>query len=231
MAEVLMMTTVVVVVIAVAIYASKQAAKRREELAAFAFSIGLTFHAARQRDFRKLHRHSVFSRGSARAAYNTMEGRLEIAGFSHAAILGEYKYTISTGKSSHTYRFSFILLRPSWIRLPDLEIRKEHIGDKLSAAFGFDDIDFESEEFSRKFMVKSADKRFAYAVCHPRMMEFLLAKPDLAVEICDGECLLMESVRVWSPTEYRSNLAWARSFFELWPGHLTRSLSGKMEGR
>jgi len=30
--------------------------------------------------------------------------------------------------------------------------------------------------------VRSRDKKFAYDVCHPRMMEYLLARRDLAIE-------------------------------------------------
>jgi hypothetical protein len=52
---------------------------------------------------------------------------------------------------------------------PSLLIRREDIGDKLIGGLGFDDIDFESEEFSRDFWVKSDNRRHAYGVIHPRM--------------------------------------------------------------
>jgi hypothetical protein len=48
---------------------------------------------------------------------------------------------------------------------------------------GFEDIDFESAEFSREFCVRSKDKRFAHDVCNTRMIEYLLANRDLHVEI------------------------------------------------
>jgi hypothetical protein len=60
---------------------------------------------------------------------------------------------------------------------PPLAIRGETWLDKVAGFVGFDDIDFESEEFSRRYFVKSADKQFAYAVIHPQMMEWLLAEP------------------------------------------------------
>ena len=64
--------------------------------------------------------------------------------------------------------------------VPDLLIRPEGFFDKVAGAFGFDDIDFESEEFSRAFFVKSSDKRFAYDVLHPRMLELLMAERNAA---------------------------------------------------
>ena len=45
------------------------------------------------------------------------------------------------------------------------------------------DIDFESAEFSRKFVVRSPDKKFAYDFCNARMIEYLLDNRDLQVEV------------------------------------------------
>jgi hypothetical protein len=56
---------------------------------------------------------------------------------------------------------------------PHFAIRMEGIFDRLAGFVGFDDIDFESEAFSRRFHVKSEDKQFAYALIHPQMMEWL----------------------------------------------------------
>ena len=44
---------------------------------------------------------------------------------------------------------------------PTLAIRAENWLDKIAGFIGFDDIDFESEEFSSRYHVKSADKQFA----------------------------------------------------------------------
>ena len=49
----------------------------------------------------------------------------------------------------------------------------EGLFDKLAGFVGFADINFESEEFSKRFHVKSDDKQFAYALIHPQMMEWL----------------------------------------------------------
>ena len=49
--------------------------------------------------------------------------------------------------------------------------------------FGYQDIKFESAEFSRAFNVRSPDKKFAYDVCNAKMMEYLLANRDLSIEI------------------------------------------------
>ncbi|MCX5637551.1 MAG: hypothetical protein NTX52_07645 [Planctomycetota bacterium] len=65
-------------------------------------------------------------------------------------------------------------------------IGSEGFFSKIAQALGYDDIDFESYEFSRKFCVRSPDKKFAYDVCNARMIEYLLSNTDLTIEIEGG---------------------------------------------
>lgn len=61
-------------------------------------------------------------------------------------------------------------------QFPSLMIRPEHWGDKVAGFIGFEDIDFESEQFSSRYFIKSGNREFAYAVVHPQMMEWLLTQ-------------------------------------------------------
>lgn len=235
-----MIVLVVVVGVAlvgvVAYLAHKAEVQRREALAALAAELGWTFEPARDRGFDEEHaQFGVFRRGHSRAALNTMRGRLGVGPREHGGRMGdfEYKITTSNGKSTttRTIRTSYIVLRLAFPRLPDLLIRRETVLDKLADAIGFDDIDFESSEFSRKFHVKSRDKRFAYDVVHPRMMEFLLADPGLGADI-EGGCVLVCGDRGrWTPAEFRVRLEWVRRFLELWPEHVVSELEGKGAAR
>jgi len=60
---------------------------------------------------------------------------------------------------------------------PYLWIGRERLLHKLASFMGFDDIDFESHEFSKQFYVKSESKKFAYEVINSRTMDFLLSSP------------------------------------------------------
>jgi len=61
----------------------------------------------------------------------------------------------------------------------------------LAKAVGAEDIDFESAEFSSRFYVTAKDRKFAYAVITPQMMEFLMANPDwLCIELLGGEAVV-----------------------------------------
>ena len=81
---------------------------------------------------------------------------------------------------AHWFSF-FILTLPAVF--PDLTIRRENFFTKVAEVFGYQDIKFESAEFSKAFCVRSPDKKFAYDVCNAKMMEYLLANRDLSIEI------------------------------------------------
>jgi len=227
--EVLLIVAAVVLV-GFAAWAGVRAAKqRREALAALATSLGWSFDPSSDTRHDNEYSHfEIFRKGHGRRAYNSLRGVLEIDGRRWDAKAGDYLYkvTSSNGKTTttHTHRFSYLIVHLPFGKVPDLLIRREGLFDKLAGAFGFDDIDFESEEFSRRFHVKSPDKRFAYDVVHPRMMEFLLGERPAMLDIERGRCCLSNGSSRWKPEEFRANIETLRRFFDLWPEHLVSDL-------
>ncbi len=219
----------IVVVGAVAYFSWLAEKKRREAMAALAAELGWRFDRTRDRSHDDEYAHfEIFRRGHSRAAYNTMWGELERQGRRWPAKMGDftYKITTSTGKSTstQTYRFSYLILHMPWSRVPDLLIRREGMFDKIAGVLGFDDIDFESAEFSRRFHVSSPDKRFAYDVIDPRMMEFLLKGDPPTVDIENRRCCISDGRRRWEPVEFRQKLKWITEFLDHWPKHVLASL-------
>ena len=203
--------------------------KRREAMAALAAELGWSFSPQYDRSHDEEYAHyEIFRRGHSRAAYNTLWGTLEVHGQSCNAKAGDftYKITTSSGKSTTTttYRFSYLIVHLPYTLLPDLIIRPEGFFDKFAGAIGFDDIDFESAEFSRRFFVKCTNKRHAYDVIHPRMMEFLMQTNPICVDIEHNRCCMSDGRNTWEPAQFRNTIAWLVQFFELWPEHVTREL-------
>jgi len=170
--------------IATIYFGALAAKKRREELGVLAGRLGLTFEP--EKDYSMASRYAFLdhlAKGDNRHASNVLRGRQ--AG--HEVMAFDYHYethsTDSKGRrQTHHHYFSFfILLLPRVF--PELTIAREGWASKFAQAFGYDDIDFESAEFSRAFCVRSKDKRFAYDACNPQMMEYLLANRDLTLEI------------------------------------------------
>jgi len=183
MSPVLIFVLIAAVIIAVAIYGNIQAKKRREALVAWATAHGLTFSVDNEYgvdiqfpDF------DCLSQGSDRYAYNIMRGALQ--GRETQAF--DYHYeTYSTDskgrRETHHHRLSAVIVSSS-VLLQPLFIRPEGFLDRVGEFFGFEDINFESAEFSRRFYVKAPDRKWAYDVIHARTMEFLLAVPPMTLK-------------------------------------------------
>ena len=102
---------------------------------------------------------------------------------------------------------------------PELLISREGWLSKFAQFFGYDDIDFESAEFSRKFCVRSPDKKFAYDICHARMIEYLLANSDLNIEI-ERQCLTLFFNSTLSPERIERELRRLVQLYELIPEYV-----------
>jgi len=87
---------------------------------------------------------------------------------------------------------------------------------------GFDDIDFESAEFSNGFR-QEPRQAVAYDVVHPQMMEFLLASDGRSSTFSRGDAVSPTGIARGCRTSSNQR-EFARRFFDLWPGHLTSTL-------
>jgi hypothetical protein len=174
---------VLIVIVISAIYGMIQARKRLEGLFELAQRLGLNFSAVE--DYGLADRYGFLNQlaqGENRYARNVLSGTYQ----QNQVLAFDYHYeTYSQGKNgrqTHHHWFSFFILTLPAV-FPDLTIRRENFLTKVAEAFGYQDIKFESAEFSRAFCVRSPDKKFAYDVCNAQMMEYLLANRDLSIEI------------------------------------------------
>ena len=177
---------------------------------------------------------ALFRRGHSRYAHNRLSGRIQALNTDLPAIAGDYHFKITSGsgknRSTRTYRFSFIIVSlPFGPQLPSLRVRSENLMDKFAGAIGFADIDFESAEFSRRHHVSSSDRRFAYALIDPRMIEFLLDQHPPIFELDTGALLVIssEGQRRWEPPAFAAALDWTRDFLTRWPAHLVTDLRAR----
>lgn len=207
-------------------YAGKKAQERRDALAAWAQANGWAFDPGR--DFSMDEQFPSFGcmrTGSNRYGFNRVLGSDAERGF----MSFDYHYQTESkdskgNRTTHTHYFSAVIMRSAFPLKP-LSIRPEGFFDKITEFFGMDDIDFESAEFSRKFYVKSQDKRWAYDVIHTRMMEFLLANPQWTIEMDPFHVMITCGTGDWEVTHFQEALAMLRSFFDLFPDYLVRQQS------
>jgi hypothetical protein len=227
MLPILLFGVLALVVIVAAIHAHNVAKRRVAELSALAARLQWSFDPTEISDD-TLDSFAAFTRGHSQSAYNTLRGLLKINGGEWSAQAGdfEYKTTSHNGKrtTTHTHYLSYLLIDTPHLGAPDLAIRREGFFDRFAGFMGFDDIDFESAEFSERFHVKSPNKRFAYAVLDPRMMEFLLESAPPTIEFRAGRCCLLREESQWTPDEFAATIAWAQEFFSRWPRQIPSAL-------
>lgn len=174
-----------VIVIIALIYQYVMREKRRGEWASFATSLALRFSPKDHFSIPKSEPHGLFRRGHSRRARHVLYGRFQ----GRDIKCFDYQYTVGSGDDSRTYHMTCLIIKPP-IPFRQLEIRPESFSDKVGEFFGADDIDFESDEFSRKFHVKCSDPKFAYDVIHARTMQFMLGHKPLAIEARGRSVLL-----------------------------------------
>lgn len=210
----------IALIIGLAIYAYHQERKRIAALAATAARLGLSF--SEEKDYsadEKFGAINTFCEGENRYSHNRMNGTYR----GYAVTVFDYHYeTYSTdskgNRQTHHHHFAFVILQLPQ-HFPELRIYPENFLSKIGQALGFDDIDFESVEFSRAFTVRAKDKKFAYDICHVRMMEFLLRYPDTALEF-DGALLAYSRAGSTKPEEVQERLDRVVQIRELMPDYV-----------
>ncbi len=201
----LIFTGFIVLFVVILVLSLLHAKKRREALAAVASQLGLSF--APDRDRRAVRRFECLDelrRGSNRYLHNRIHGTYEGIPID----LFDYHYEVKSGsgKNSSTRSYNLSVYTCTLPRaFPELRIYREHIFEKLIQFVGFEDIHFESAEFSKRYTVRSRDRKFAYDFIHPRVMEFLLDGPDLNIEL-DGDLLAIVSNRLSEPEDVHAEL-------------------------
>ncbi|GAB4549053.1 MAG: hypothetical protein Tsb0013_10020 [Phycisphaerales bacterium] len=228
---------VLVLIIWGAIAAHKAHKARIAALSAWASSKGWSFSEHDHAGFDDRYRHfSLFNNGHSRRASNIIRGELTINRRPHPVVLCDYVYvttsTDSKGRTTNTHHHHSVCLVHTPYNLPGFTIRREHLFDKIGGALGFDDIDFEDAEFSKRFHVKSKDRRFAYDLMSPRMIEYFqeldsrLKGKVPALDLQEGELLIYTTGHWKTAHDFQHALDLAEGFIDRFPDHMLAQLEG-----
>ncbi len=160
----------IVLIVVVSVLSYREDRKRRRLLRAWARSHRFTMHHERRTGWEnELPAYKLFEHGRSRHSTLHLEGEVD----GHRVRCLDYRYTTGSGKNRQTHRYSVVIMDTNTQVIP-LHLRREHVFDRVGEFFGGGDINFESDEFSRRFHVSSADRKWAYDVIDTGMMDFLL---------------------------------------------------------
>ena len=196
--------------------------KREKDMRAWGDRNGLKFTKKDRSMDDEFPQYSCLRHGHSRYAKNILTGAyrgLPICAF-------DYHYTTGSGKNQHHHSFSALMVNTG-LPLKQLFIRTENFLDKMTEFVGFDDIDFESAEFSREFYVKSPDKKWAYDVLHQKSMEYLLQAPRYTLDF-QGPYVLAYRNRKFEIAEFEEAFTVIKDLLDLLPEYLMRELKGEI---
>jgi len=167
--------------VALIVFGILKARQRRETMTRLAADLGFEYYPDDPWSLEdKYAMFELFGRGHSREASNVICGEMD----GRAVVAFDYQYTTGSGKNRSTHSYQALVMGLP-IAAAGLRMRTETVFDRLASWVGWDDIDFESDEFSRRYHVASEDRRFAYDIFHARLIEYLLAcgqAPDLEMK-------------------------------------------------
>ena len=208
-------------VLVAAIIGGVQERKRREAFKALAGALGLRYIRKDPSIARRYGFLDELRQGDNRYAFNILEGSYR----EYPVCVFDYHYETysrdSKGRRQTDHHYSSFFVLEQEREFPELRIYPEGLLSKLGQMLGFDDIDFESVEFSKAFVVRSKDKKFAYDVCHTGMMTYLLDHRDLSIEI-EGRAVSLSFDRRLKPEEIEPRLRQLLEIRKLFPEYLYR---------
>lgn len=109
----------------------------------------------------------------------------------HDLVVADYWFAPTSAPEYDDYeRYTCVLTQaaPSW---PDLSVVPERIASRVRSTLAMPDIETESEQFNRRFEVRSTDRRFALAFLDALMIRWLLEQlPGVGFEILGGRLML-----------------------------------------
>jgi hypothetical protein len=172
--------------------------KRREALEALAAQRGWTW-VKRDDSWCERFDGNPFGLGHNRQAHNVLRGvhdGREFVGFDYVYHTTETSTDSEGRTSSHeeSHPFSVLALRVG-AEVPALSVTPEGFFSRAVAKLMNRDIELESEEFNRAFTVQCKERRFAYDVLHPRLMEYLLTVRHVAWRTTNGWILTVANGR------------------------------------
>ena len=225
----------IALVVAIVVLGAKAAQKRRDDLAAFAQRHGFQAFVARDSGWLRagfelldmFQDFTPFGTGERPRAFNAVVGGTAEKTF----YFFDYEYVTTstttdgdgnTSTSTTTHSFGVAAVRVP-LAFRQLEIRHEGLFDKIGGALGFKDIQFEMDEFNRRFHVKSPDQKFAYDVVHPGMIEFLMRAPARFWQL--GETfLLIHKQGAYPVEEFDGVMQDMESFLGLIPEYVRQDI-------
>lgn len=191
-------------VVAIVLWCLHIEKKRTEGMREFADALSLEFFDTTHPELlSRVARFQLFNTGRGRTMKNVILGNTEAVSLA----VFDYQYTTGGGKNSHTYSQTVVAMDSASLQLPAFTMRPEHLFDRIGAAIGLQDIDFDDHpKFSDMFVLKGSDEAAIRAFFDPPLLDFFADNPGIAFEAADEMFIYFRAAKRQSPDKLRELL-------------------------
>lgn len=190
-------------------------AKRTEALERLAFELKMSF---REKDQWNLHTllvdFKLFRRGGRKGITNIMHRADPL--HNTDVYIFDYRYTISTGNSSKTFRQTVFFIHSKELGLPFFRMRPEHFFDKIGSWLGIEDIDFEDySKFSQQYHLKGDNEDYIRYTMSDEVLKFFTVEKKWFLEGINYYMILYQRDKQLSPAQIKVMYKKGMHLFEL----------------
>ncbi|MCF8247391.1 MAG: hypothetical protein K9J37_18225 [Saprospiraceae bacterium] len=179
--------------------------ERTEQLRQVAFKLNMEFNEQDEygmigllRDFQ------LFGKGGRKEISNLMTQSSQL--MEDRFHVFDYKYTISTGKSAHTFRQTVLFINSKRLSMPEMLMKPEHFFNKIGTWLGLQqDIDFEEHKvFSDNYLLQGEDEaRVRRTMDQEEIIRFFTIEKDWYLESVGFFMIFYQRNRLIEPNEIK----------------------------
>jgi hypothetical protein len=124
------------------------------------------------------------------------------------AVVFEYSYVVSSGKSSQTHRQTVFYATGGALELPSFSLRPERFFHRIAGVFGYQDINFERRpEFSQMYLLRGADEAAVRGAFSDVVIDFFERRPGTCATGAGRELLFWRPSRRVAPADLDAFIA------------------------
>ena len=114
------------------------------------------------------------------------------------------RYVTGGGKHTRVIRQTVIYFRSPQLHLPEFALRPENLFHKMGAAFGYQNIDFDSHrKFPKKYLLRGNDEQKVREVFTHELLAFFEAEEGISAEGSGDQLIFCRGGERISPEDVR----------------------------
>src|ERR1043165_5057768 len=133
---------------------------------------------------------NLFNTGHSKGIKNMIYG--EINGVKAAVF--DYRYTVGSGKNSHTYNQSVLYFETPRLQLPMFTLSPENFMHRFISALGYQDIDFaQRPEFSKRYLLRGQDELAIRQAFNDQLLSFFETYQGTSVDAGNNQLFVFRA--------------------------------------